>query len=414
VAGESQYWAFSEIVFRTATSIFAGFDLLPSESLSSLIRSEDRDGAFLDLRPSVLWVHAAGPDRDGLLRRTTGRLVESSWYSLHIGPEGIAGQMLASLEEPEAEPTHITALERLDGRSGDGRNLRRAHSLAEFWQVGPEKLIEALDESLKAARSVCVYDVGQGNANAVCDESNLPLLYFDLGGGCAWNARTYPVNQRKAFCWTCRPPVVLSHWDFDHYFSGTFLRDAWKTTWIVPEQGPIGPTPRKMLAQIRQQGGTVLVWSRPPWAAQCGRVSLERPSPASGSKNQSGIVLRVDLPCSGGSRGILLPGDAGYKHLPPRLTRDLAGLVATHHGASRHMGVPPSTVGAGAVVYSYGPHNTYGHPTKAAGDRHAANGWNARFDTPNGDVLIAPWFTSLLVPCGGAQCGIQLRQGVLP
>src|SRR5579871_3626379 len=64
-----------------------------------------------------------------------------------------------------------------------------------------------------------VYDVGQGNCNAILGGNHFthhPILYFDMGGGVLNNAHTYP-NALGSLCGFMHPPVVLSHWDWDHW-----------------------------------------------------------------------------------------------------------------------------------------------------------------------------------------------------
>ena len=47
------------------------------------------------------------------------------------------------------------------------------------------------DDALRAD-AAAVYDVGQGNANALLESSGMPVLYYDLGGGVLGNRHTFP------------------------------------------------------------------------------------------------------------------------------------------------------------------------------------------------------------------------------
>lgn len=402
-----EFYAHAETVERTRTAVRVRLDLLPGRELSWLAGSPDgRNERFGRTRASVVTVEASGTDRLDLEARFRGGLREASWYRLALDSGGVPASMYVDLASSEPQSVRVAGGERIDMRSEEGRMLTEVFSLGEFTQAGPREVFNLLNGLRDQPMSVGVYNVGQGNANALCDGGNVPLVYFDLGGGCAWNAATYV--SRKAFCWTYDPMVILSHWDFDHYFSGTFLGAAWARTWLVPSTPTVGPTPRAMLAKIVLAGGKVNVWSHGPWSTTCGRVTLERPAPGSTSKNHSGIVMRVDLPGTTSARPwpVLLSGDMGYDYLPTSLTHDLGALVAAHHGASRYLGTPPPASQGPTVAYSFGSGNTYGHPKPEALDRHTASGWHRRLDTMNGDIILAPQPSLRPVGCGGAQCGL--------
>ncbi len=87
-----------------------------------------------------------------------------------------------------------------------------------------------------------VFDVGQGNCNAVLDSYGRPCCYFDFGGGITNNAFTYPLAL-SSFCFCSNnPPIVLSHWDWDHwssamrYHGAPLSPGAAAARWIVPRQ----------------------------------------------------------------------------------------------------------------------------------------------------------------------------------
>ena len=88
------------------------------------------------------------------------------------------------------------------------------------------------------AEYLAVYDVGQGNANALLNEYLIPEMYFDP-------VRLFMViknsTQNLVFCFTNNPAIILSHWDADHW-AGTYATMVGKTypamnrTWIAPLQ----------------------------------------------------------------------------------------------------------------------------------------------------------------------------------
>jgi hypothetical protein len=81
-----------------------------------------------------------------------------------------------------------------------------------------EAVITALLNPIPALDFITVYDVGQGNLNALWEADGAARLYFDFGGGVTANKSTFPKKPGK-LCFAEQPPVMLSHWDWDHWSS---------------------------------------------------------------------------------------------------------------------------------------------------------------------------------------------------
>ncbi len=418
-----EYWAFAETVETIGGTTHVRLDLLKGPFLGKLgdLSKEYGDEVFRDMPIPIIAFEIPEGRRDEYFGRIDGSLVESVWYRLDLDRDGPPASRYSDLTapEPEPEPVHIARMSSIDDDSPEGRLLLRIFSLSELPQGGADEVAGFLPglSSIADDLRVGVYDVGQGNANAVCDDSNMPLLYFDLGGGCLRNASTYLKPKWKDFCWTRQPPVILSHWDYDHYFSGTFLNhwtpltnNPWKSQWIVPDQR-IGATAKRMLANIVNGGGSVLVWSKPPWIVQKGPVVVNLPTPKALNKNDSGIVLRLEIGMPHGAKWpVLLPGDIDYQNISSTLTQDLEAIVATHHGSKHYSGQPPASNGSGEIAYSFGTGNSFGHPANVAVNEHAAQGWNNRFNTPNGNIMLAPGPVPHRIPCPNNQCGLEPAQ----
>lgn len=77
--------------------------------------------------------------------------------------------------------------------------------------------IENALASAGAVDEIAVYDVGQGAANGLISGREV-ACYFDFGGGVAGNTKTFPKNLVR-FCQCNTPPIILSHWDHDHWSS---------------------------------------------------------------------------------------------------------------------------------------------------------------------------------------------------
>jgi hypothetical protein len=75
---------------------------------------------------------------------------------------------------------------------------------------------------MSAASFACCRRVSvprQGASNAAV-AAGVVWLYFDLGGAVNGNLGTFPPELRR-FCFSTHPPVVLSHWDWDHWSSAS-------------------------------------------------------------------------------------------------------------------------------------------------------------------------------------------------
>lgn len=243
-----------------------------------------------------------------------------------------------------------------------------------------------------------VYNVGQGSMSAITDMNNVPLIYFDLGGGYYWHADTYP--NTKQLCFTLANTIVLSHWHQDHFETiRRYTYNNWSRfndkIWIVPKQ-QISTACFKLLAQMASNG-TVLVWDDSInevhfWGGKIVKCTGT-------DKNHSGLALIVESPNNSLSK-ILHPADAAYKYIPGIDKMKFNGLVATHHGANfpdRNSPIPRTTINTGNIAYSHA--NKYGHPTQLSVDAHENRGWKNRKDTTNGSISFST-DSNLNTPCG--------------
>lgn len=250
------------------------------------------------------------------------------------------------------------------------------------WPDASEADIRAAASAARSSDFLGVFDIGQGSASALLDGSRQPELYFDLGCGVYRNANTSPTPLR--FCWTNRPPVVLSHWDADHWAGGLKDPSALPRTWVAPRQS-IGPVHAGFANSIVQAGGRVLIWGN----AQQSVTTRSGPRQVTVSRclgtgrNGSGLVLTAEDQRT--NQSWLLTGDAGYHELSIALPSNLSAVVIPHHGATmNHKSVPPApggSIGNRRLLYSFGSGNKHGrtavqHPTAQAVALHHSHGWN--------------------------------------
>lgn len=263
--------------------------------------------------------------------------------------------------------------------------------------------------------AVAVYDVGQGNCNAVLRGDDAPLLYFDFGGGVLDHATTFP-STLQSFCFTTEPMIVLSHWDWDHWSSAYRDVRAFEHTWIAPRQ-EFGAIHAACASRI---GTNLLFWPTTVSTLGVGSIQIEKCTSRGKNRNHTGLALIV----TADGHKILLPGDARYTAFPSGKpgAGAVLSVVAPHHGADmRSAHVPTSTGHAeGKAAYSCGDPNRYDHPRWRAMELHADAGWNQTLRTDDRrtskpahirlQIPGHPFRGPCTAPCGERQCQLSIEQ----
>ena len=347
---------------------------------------------LFDLDPGPAWISDApktAPPR--LSRQPSTAFDMDSWPD--ASEEDLKG-LFGSLPFPPIEQLisfdvgqgTATCLAR-DWRCLLGRDALRWHLATEAYGE-PGSLCECLSRCIEEA--------------CAC---GLPTCYFDLGCGVYRNARTRPHNIR--FCNCSDPPVILSHWDTDHWAGALIDTRLLRSRWVAPRQN-IGPTHAKFASKILQSGGSIMIVQkgRQPvrWCGHCEDITLQR---ATGrSRNDSGLVMQVWNRRK--QKWWLLTGDADYKHIP-NLPREAAAITVPHHGASKCGKFPPapSSTSASRLLYSFGPGNEHGrsgvsHPRRATVDAHVKAGWSSpgwNSETPGDAVANGTTLATAQHPC---------------
>ncbi|WPN55368.1 hypothetical protein [Pseudomonas sp. P9_31] len=234
------------------------------------------------------------------------------------------------------------------------------------------KAISGLLEQVETSGGVAIYDVGHGACQGLLENNHrIPSLYVDFGGGVLGNAKTFPKNH-NGFCFTKRPAVILSHWDWDHWSSAYRYPIALDTRWIAP------PVPKKPIQQAFAADllarSNLLIWDGHfPSALRVGGVGIERCTGK--TTNDSGLAVTV-YPGPRGRKNYLLPGDAGYRHIPSVARGDaFSAICITHHGGKLHSVSIPKAKQRGYTVCSLGAGNTYKHPYLHTLEKHMLGGW---------------------------------------
>ena len=250
--------------------------------------------------------------------------------------------------------------------------LSRAFSLGSIPDATPGAIKSALPSSSTTAGAI-VYDVGQGNCNALVNSGGQPLCYFDFGAAVRHHANTYPSGLSN-FCFCHAPPIILSHWDWDHWAAGNICTRAQGMSWIAPRQ-TLGAVHRTF-AQSIVNSGNLLICPSSALPVTVGAITIEHCTGT--TKNDSGLAVQLEgVDMQGATRVALLPGDARYTAIPGR-KNTFRHIVSPHHGAtlaSKWTPTCPGTVDE-RLVHSCGNPNQWNHPTTITRQRHDSTGWN--------------------------------------
>lgn len=318
--------------------------------------------------------------RPDLLFHTLAALGDE-WVEIRLTPPGSGGVAVDVFAGLFFEPT-LAALVSL--RPAEYSVALEAAFSLDAWSDATDTEIEGELTGLPNIAELAVFDVGQGSANALLDGSGTPQAWHDLGCGVYRNKFTLPPGALR-FCGCSSPPIIMSHWDSDHWSGARQDTRALSRTWIAPRQ-TIGPKHKAFASDILAAHGQILIVGHGAGPFQTTTSSgqalhLQR---ASGTgRNASGLVLIVDDPASG--RAWMLTGDAGYNYISLPWSLDFAAIVVPHHGADMGAAsIPPARPTSSSyarLAYSFGPGNKHGstsisHPTNAAMNAHASMNWS--------------------------------------
>lgn len=297
-----------------------------------------------------------------------------------------------------------------------------------------EHILSAACQELEALH-VAVYDMGQANCNAIVDDYEHPRLFFDLGWPIQINSKTAPHSRPLLFNWEKRKggafkaPVILSHWDWDHwaYALHTWKYDhskkaanivwndeALERQWLIPrpsKEQKLGPSHWALFIKLyttRLGRKRVLnLWPNSALKIDFKFGSIVRCTPKSGSigdRNNSGLALYVrEMPLEHWqvwsllgipTELILLPGDADFSSIPrlaqfesnskTQANEALVGLVASHHGGKVNVyAIPETTIPQAKLAISSGKGNAYKHPNQQAILNYKYKGWSVVVSTEN-------------------------------
>lgn len=140
---------------------------------------------------------------------------ENNWISFTTNDNSVesypAEQYDSVLFNDNVEKINISNIEAIELTGSKAKIF----SMNVFKQSNLEEISELINNKLPDyIENIFVYNVGQGNCNAITNYRCIPCIFYDFGGGAYRNARTYPNNLE--FDFSEEPLVILSHWDWDH------------------------------------------------------------------------------------------------------------------------------------------------------------------------------------------------------
>ena len=435
----NQFYAFADVIQKDDKDLLMRFEAAPRAALMDLpADGQTRLAALSELQNYM--VNARIPYRGA--KSMPLLPLEETWYRMDVAPGGFS----ASFSDGATDAILGTSPVRLSKVKRE--ELSAILARIRLPDPDPEGRAQQVLSGLPAVRAcfVAVYHVGQGLCTALCDAATgQPLVYFDFGAGCFPNHETRPPSLR--FCFSRKPPIILSHWDSDHFMGARLLdTQALSANWIAPSQ-EVGPVTAAFAAALSNRGKLILL----PRGVALGRFAYGETVACTGTtRNDSGLATYLEFPADCGSRmtqftssdsgrapksvivalkpsvatsapspafrfKVLLPGDAKYEFIPQILSRSFHGLVATHHGAA-FGSIVPSAISDDPVqptiALSYGHNNSYGHPIETEIGRCVAAGWQRRLDTVNGHAALGcPAGTAVpVLACGGSNCDLALVQ----
>lgn len=309
--------------------------------------------------------------------RSVLNLNEEAWFDLELGS---SGEVEAEVYAGFFSPVQVAYLVKPPTISPASPALSRVFDESLWPDATAAEIRSALSGS-GVVEALVGHDVGQGSAVALMGSGGAHY-YFDVGCGIYANKGTCPVGLQ--FCDCASPPIILSHWDKDHWAGATVDTSLLGRTWIVPRQFGLPAGHIVFANDILAAGGSILVFPKAlsPLSWTNGTETFELSSCTGRSRNGSGLAMTVTDNQTGLSW--MLTGDAGYKEISVAFPSNLVGITVPHHGAdmTKLGSAPaPATQSYRRAVYSFGPGNVNGktkvqHPVAASVADHKAAGWD--------------------------------------
>ena len=379
--------------------LFEAVDAKQLDEILSSVKQSESVGFFGEFAQLGLISVLEADEKKGFDFASLQGAGEENWLELRLEEPGRGESQILQYTNLFSEPVprSMSIMAHISKRSGK-------FALALDRMMGTDKIPDADPLDIGRAFSgdtifgAAAYDVGQGNWQGLLNCWGMPIAYFDLGGGVLGHVHSFPPEMNEV-CFVRRPPVVLSHWDWDHWSSAQRFTDALEMTWIVPRQ-QLGPVQRVFLYNL-QQHRDVLFWPKDLTALRVGQIKIRKC--LGRGKNHSGLAISVSPPNYWRDEDILFTGDCDYRQIPG-WDDTYRHVLVPHHGAqmpSNDIPSPECEVYSCATI-SRGHQNRWDHPREITLRRHGAAGWTRFKDLgccprtyDNGDHHLLLWDNGL-------------------
>lgn len=247
---------------------------------------------------------------------------------------------------------------------------------------------QLFSKTVMEIKGVRVFDVGQGDCIGLRDQNDDVFAYVDYGGN-----EYHPDNKNPSHTATRLPvlsgphyvPVILTHWDKDHYWSANKKNPAaQQCEWLAPRQW-VSPQAARFAAKLANakcwpeslgsKAASFAVGT--DYEVEIRKCEAFPTNAKSEDRNHSGLAITIARkPLGEVATHMLLPGDCAFDRIPSLPGNlSLCAVVAYHHGASTDWCVKTEQALAKAcsphnMAYSYGTHaygqpNHYSHPNRS-------------------------------------------------
>lgn len=251
--------------------------------------------------------------------------------------------------------------------------VKNAHDLRTHPTASNDEIGRLID-SVHNVTKLTMRDVGHANFTSIYSE-NTAVCFFDVGWPIWHNLKTIPQRPSELSI-NEDALVILSHWDWDHFYSGFRDKQFHERIWIAPAQ-TTGPTAAKLAGLLLAKGKLKLV-AEPNFKMKKGALTLLRCKGPESNRNNSGLALICNVSGDGEHESkVLLTGDADYSAVPNLGNRRIDGLAIPHHGAASTTTPPRQNSSSPSnAIGSVGRGNVYNHPKFKTLREHQRQGWD--------------------------------------
>lgn len=312
----------------------------------------------------------------------------------------------------------------------DFANVDSADLQTSKYQLLSQEAVDTLKNGF--VKGVKILDYGQGDCNAIVDQTGAPVLFFDMGGGKHTGSRSHPWHKAwdtnacrgKVLELGHKPSVILSHWDGDHYSTAWYLTHSDRLTtkdvpgnagevkdlrWLAPRQckhpsklefvldlGDLRCWPAKTTRHTFKLTGDT-------------RLVVEKCTDTGGGSydpNLDGLAVVLEKEDSGQvQERMVLPGDAPFNVIPSCEDENnpldkVVLLLAFHHGSETHLAeakkhIPTPLNSTSQIAYTFGLKpdggRCYGHPSDLAIGKYEKRGWRDKLLPSGGAGAFTTW-----------------------